>query len=51
MYNNNILNIYVYNNTNTNSGIIDITGTIGIATFIAIQCLRRIQVLAPEKRS
>jgi len=30
------LNIYECNNTNTNSGIIDITGAIGIAAFITV---------------
>lgn len=47
----NTLNIYVCNNTNANSGIVDVTGAIRIAAFITVQRLRRVQVLAPEKRS
>jgi hypothetical protein len=38
------------NDTNANSGVIDVTGAIGIAAFIAVQRLRWIQVLAPEKK-
>lgn len=33
-----------YYDTYANSGIIDITGTIGITAFVAIKRLRRIQI-------
>lgn len=44
-----LLFIIIIIDTNTNSGIVDITRTIRIAAFVTVQCLWRIQVLAPEK--